>query len=159
MATRAHDNPIEAPDAAVPALSEEDKAAAAEAEAKAAAEAKKNAHKDRYVLYVVPGRAAANRVDPETKEKLASRPSENPNPSGTYGARVGVASVEAVIRPQDWPAHITATDTLRWEFPEWRVPAARLSEEQIDWLLNEEPKLIGARRFELVDGNGNKVDQ
>lgn len=154
---------IAPPDAAQPAVSEDEKAAAAEAKA---AEAKKSKPTERFVEYLVPRRATASYIDEKGKRrKIETRPSEahrlaSVADDGSYSSRVGVANARADITPQQWAAvGISATEKVVWEFGnDWRVPARQLSAEQIDYLLTEDRKHNGVR-FELVDGNGNKVDR
>jgi hypothetical protein len=153
---------IQPPDAATPALTEEEQAKAAEDEAAASAEAKPG---ERFVEYVVPRRATASYVDEHGKRRpIVTRPSEphayaSQSAEPSYAARVGVASARAKISVQDWAnVGIAANDTLVWDFGNnWRVPASRLSTEQIDYLLGEDRRYNGVR-FELVDGNGREVD-
>lgn len=152
-------NLIEPVDSAQPAVSEDDKAKVAEAEAAADVEAANNAPTQRFVEFVLPRAATASYVDENGKRRrIETRPSGEVD-DGSYASRVGVASAEAVIRPQDWPAPIVADQTLRWDFANnWRVPAASLSVEQLDCLLIEDRRHNGVR-FELVDGTGRKVDR
>jgi hypothetical protein len=92
------------------------------------------------------------------RRRIETRPSGESD-DGSYASRVGVASAVARIRPQDWPAGITASQNFVWDFTNnWRIPAAALSDEQIDCLLVEDRKYNGVR-FELVDGTGQKVDR
>lgn len=166
MATGQPDSPIQPPDEATPAPSEDEKAQAAQAEAEAAAEAEKAKPDERFIEYVVPRRATASYIDEKGKRrKIETRPSEAHRHAtvasdGSYSSRVGVANAKADISVQDWAAvGISATDNQVWEFAnDWRVPARRLSAEQIDYLLVEDRKYNGVR-FELVDGNGNSVDR
>lgn len=158
-----HIQPTDHAETAVPDV---ERAKAAEVEA---AEAHTRKGAERFVEYVVPRRATASYVDEHGKRRpIVTRPSEAHRHAsvandGSYSSRVGVANARARITPQDWAANgITgATQTLVWDFTNnWRVPAAKLTAEQIDFLLNEDPRInkLPAPRFEVVDGNGNKVD-
>jgi hypothetical protein len=140
--------PIASPDQATQAPSDADKANAA-AEAAAAAAAPPNPAA-RFVQYTVPRKAAARVVTrPSTEHPYAERPTE-----GGYASKIGVASARAEILPQHWAQlGIPATQKLVWEKGNnWRVPASRLSGEQLDYLLHND------NRFELVDGAGRRVD-
>jgi hypothetical protein len=158
---------IEPTDVAQEAVSDTAKAEAAEAEAAAAAEAVKNAPNERFIEYVVPRRATATYVDEHGKRRaLATRPSsthEHASRSSqpSYASRVGVANARAQISPADWAAVGVAAkndDKLVWDFANnWRIPASQLSPEQIRYLLVDDRGHNGLR-FELVDGQGNKVD-
>jgi hypothetical protein len=153
---------IEPPSDATPVLPDEEKAKAAEQQAAEAAEAKPS---ERFVEYVVPRRATASYVDEHGKRRpIVTRPSDphahaSVANDGSYASSVGVASARAKISVQDWAnVGIAANDTLVWDFGNnWRVPASRLSAEQIDYLLGEDRRYNGVR-FELVDGNGREVD-
>lgn len=158
---------IAPPEHATPAVSDVDRVKAAEVEA---ADAHKRKPAERFVEYVVPRRATASYVDEHGKRRpIVTRPSEAHRHAsvandGSYSSRVGVASARARITPQDWAANgITgATQTLVWDFSNnWRVPAAKLTAEQIDFLLVDDPRInkLPVPRFEVVDGNGNKVDR
>ncbi|TDL05454.1 hypothetical protein [Mycobacterium paragordonae] len=140
--------PIEAPEGAAPAVSEDDKAKAAEAQAAKQAE---SGDKDaRFVQYVIPLRAA---------QQVVSRPSGFQG-DGSPASRVGVASAETSITPQQWNAvGIPASEPLVWNFDNnWRIPVSKLSDLQLNYLLTEDRRYNGVR-FELVDGAGNKVDK
>lgn len=154
-------------DDADPALSDEDKAKAAEDEAVAAAEVKKDAPHARFVEYVVPRRATASYVDEKGKRRpIVTRPSGEPHAhasvadDGSYSSRVGVANARATISVQDWArVGISATEKVVWDFGNnWRVTAKKFTDEQLDFLFGEDRRINGVR-FELVDGNGNKVDR
>jgi hypothetical protein len=157
---------IEPPPDATPVLPDEEKAAAAEQEAVQAKEAKPS---ERFVEYVVPRRASTSYVDEHGKRRpIVTRPSDphayaSVADDGSYASRVGVASARAKITPHDWASNgiSGATETLVWDFDnDWRVPARKLSAEQIDFLLTDDARInkLPSPRFELVDGNGNKVD-
>lgn len=144
--------PIESPDAAETAMSEEEKEQA-EADAAAAAAAEAADPTKRFVQYVVPKRAAG---------KVVSRPSTEPHAYAsraavdTVAAQVGVASAVARIHPHHFEQlGIEApSDTVVWNFDNnWRVPASRFSAAALDYLLTND------NRFELVDGSGKKVDR
>jgi hypothetical protein len=81
---------------------------------------------------------------------------------GSFASHVGTESARAKITPQDWAANGISgvTQTLVWDSTnEWRVPASKLSAEQIDFLLNDHPRInkLLSPPFALVDGNGNQV--
>lgn len=139
--------PIESPEGAAPAVSEEDKAKSDAAAAEQSSES--GDRSERFVQYVVPLRAA---------QQTVSRPSGFQG-DGSPASRVGVASAETVITPQQWNAvGVPADEPLVWNFDNnWRIPVSRLSELQLNYLLKDDRKYNGVR-FELVDGAGNKVD-
>lgn len=140
--------PIESPVGAAPAVSEDEKAAA---QAQAAEQKTETGDQgERFVQYVVPLRAA---------QQVVSRPSGFQG-DGSPASRVGVASAETSITPQQWNSvGVPATEPLVWNFDNnWRIPVSRLSELQLNYLLKDDRKYNGVR-FELVDGAGNKVDQ
>jgi hypothetical protein len=141
---------IQPPANATPAASDEEKGAAAEAEAAAAAEAVANADSLRFVQYVVAVRAAA---------KLVTRPSGADTAGPNAASRIGVGAAIAQFSVQDWAkAGITTTEPTVWNFDNnWAVAADKFSAAQLEFLLVEDRRWNGIR-FELVDGNGNKVD-
>jgi hypothetical protein len=145
--------------------SDDEKAQAEKAEA---AEAHKRKPAERFVEYVVPRRATTSYVDEHgNRKQIASRPSQahrhaSVADDGSYSSHIGAASARARITPQDWAANgITATETLVWDFANnWRVSAAKLTDEQVTFLLEDDARInkLPAPRFELVDGHGKKVD-
>ncbi|MBI2702103.1 hypothetical protein [Mycobacterium sp. 23] len=139
--------PIESTEGAAPAVSEDEKA---QAQAQAAEQGESGDSDERFVQYVVPLRAAA---------QVVSRPSGFQG-DGSPSSRVGVASAETTISPQQWNAvGIPASEPLVWNFDNnWRIPVSKLSKLQLNYLLVDDRKYNGVR-FELVDGAGNKVDQ
>lgn len=149
---------IASTDQAQPALSDADRD---QAQADAAAAAGRPGDPNRrFVQYVTPRNAASSYVDEHgIRRKIVTRPSNphahalRPN-TGSYASKIGVSSTKAQIRPETWAQlGIHATHTLVWDFSNgWRIPASRLTDEQLDYLLLNDP------RFELVDGRGNKVD-
>lgn len=158
-------SPIEPADTAQEAVSDDVRAEAAQAEAAAAAEAAQNAPTARFLEYVVPRRAAATYVDERgQRRQIVTRPSEahehaSTAPESSYASRVGVGNARAVIRSATWAQLLGGEyDTVVWDFANnWRVPASQLSADQINYLLVDDRQYNGVR-FELVDGNGNKVD-
>lgn len=165
MATEhiAHIAPADQAETAVP---DAVRVKAAEVEA---AEVHKRKPVERFVEYVVPRRATASYVDEHGKRRpIVTRPSQAHRHAtvandGSPSSHIGVANARARITPGDWAANGIqgATQTLVWDFNNnWRVPASKLSSEQIDFLLNEDARInkLPAPRFELVDGHGNKVD-
>jgi hypothetical protein len=142
--------PIEPPDSAQAAVSDVEKAKADAEAAVAAAEAAKTAPDGRFVQYLVPLLAA---------QQVVSRPSGAPS-DGSPASRIGANSAETHITPEQWNSQgIPATTTLEWNMSNnWRVPVEQLTELQLNFLLVGDRKHNGVR-FELVDGNGNKVDR
>ncbi|ORA25165.1 hypothetical protein [Mycobacterium aquaticum] len=133
MATRSSQTSGIAPvEDAQPAVTDEDKA---KAEAEAAAPQSDSGGK--FVFYTGARTAAAN------AEELKNRPSRLGE--GTY----------AEITVQQWAeVGIEAKTSLVWKLQNnYRVPASALSDAQLDYLLTN------SNRFELVDGNGNKVER
>ncbi|OBC11437.1 hypothetical protein A5784_35155 [Mycobacterium sp. 852013-50091_SCH5140682] len=117
---------------AQPAVTDEDKA---KAEAEAAAPQSDSAGK--FVLYTGARTAAANADELKTRKTRLGE--------GTY----------AEITVQQWAeVGIEAKNSLVWKLQNnFRVPASALSDAQLDYLLTN------SNRFELVDGNGNKVER
>ncbi len=130
--------PIEAPEGAQSAVSDEDKAKA-EAESAAEARAAKAAEsaEDRFILYTGPRNIVAN------TEELKKR-----------SPRLGEGTA-ADISPQQWAQcgiKAKSPETLVWNvFNNYRVPASKFSREQLEYLL------ANSKRFELVDKAGKKV--
>ncbi|ACC42302.1 hypothetical protein MMAR_3890 [Mycobacterium marinum M] len=129
--------PIEAPEGAQSAVSDEDKA---KAEAVVSASAKDKSS-ERYVFYTGAREAvrASKIKDPVKREARIKSP--------------GVGSFCEVTATQWSQAGIKATHGHVWKLQnEFRIPASQFTQEQIDHLLSTQGK-----RFELVDGNGKKV--
>lgn len=150
-------NPIAPPDAAQTAQSEEDKSKAAEVELAKAAEKQVAASDERFLVYTVPALAAS---------KVVSRPSGEAHAhatradASTYANRVGVAAAMATITSQQWAAlGVPDAPHTEWNLDNnWSIPVKDLADGQINYLLNIDPKYNG-KRFELVDGNGQKVER
>lgn len=135
--------PIESPEGAQPAVSDEDKAKA-EAEVSASAKDKSS---ERYVFYTGAQEAvrASKIKDPVKREARINSP--------------GVGSFCEVTATQWSQAGIKATHGHVWALmrclpagAEYKIPARYFTQDQIDHLLTTQGK-----RFELVDGNGKKV--
>lgn len=130
--------PIEIPEGAQPAQSDQEKAdAQAQAAVEAAAAKQPEASDERFVRYLGPQNIVKNA---EALQTRAPRLGE-----GTY----------ADMSPQDWSSvgiSAKSPETLVWNvFNNYRVPASKFSQDQIDYLLSN------SKRFELVDREGNKV--
>lgn len=150
-------NPIVGPDAAKPAQTEEDKAKAAEAEAAKADEKKAAAADARFLVYTVPAQAAGKAVTRPSSEAHAHAVRAD---ADTYANRVGVAAALARITPQQWAALIDVENAPHTEWNadnDWTVPVDKMDPKQVEYLLTTDAKYNG-KRFELVDGNGRKVD-
>lgn len=122
------------PAAAAKQAATDDQKAAAQAEAEAAAEA--HPYKGLFVQYLGPSRIAANAEELKTrKPKLGE---------GT----------KAEISVSDWKqVGVTATHGHVWSLANnWRIPASRFTEEQIDYLQTY------SKRFQLVNRDGEPAD-
>jgi len=125
---------IETPDAAQSVASDAEKA---QADADTAAAEDANPNKGRFVLYLGPRNIVAAGDDLKSRELQLGE--------GTY----------AEITPTDWKlGGIDAKRNFVWDISNnWRIPATHFTTEQLDYLLT------ASKRFELVDGEGVRVDR
>lgn len=136
-AGRGGNPPIESPEGAQPAVSDQEKAQVA---ADAAAQAAKE-RSGQFLQYLGPINAQrAHDLPPEQRAAAFQRPG-----IGSY-AEITPAQWGEVGIESDGQAHVWALEN------DHRIPVARFSQAQLDYLLTKD-----AKRFAVVDSAGNRV--
>lgn len=129
---------IESPEAAAPAVSDDEKAKADAAAAEQSAKDKSG----NFVLYLGPSNAVRAHSLPD-KERAAAFQSP------------GVGSYAEITATQWREVGIAADQTLTWSLQNnYRIPVSQFSKAQLDYLLDKD-----GHRFALVDAEGKQVQR